>query len=362
MLSKTKIYIDKESLEIIAQDSTISDNYYKNIIEIFRRHADLYLDVTKEELDSIRKPQDLNDPGDIYTFIEGKNLPWPSSATDNFQAINNKENKPELNGSIVYILNKKEDVEKLRNKYGIWAIYIDDLSDDIFYYDYTPDLDMEYVPGNAGDGWLNILKKEVRFLPPSNSIVISDSNLLTNTKKHPETGENYFCGLVNLKALLNVLLPQNIDVTYYILIVCPPTSKLEEGKTNKNVRRWIKEIKNLRNYPIVVEFIITTKTVHSRDLYTNNYQIHLDKGFYVFEPWSRKIHKEGASHNNVKFFTYLYSPFKRGKTDIDSAIVDLRLIYNSYDAFLRNTGVSKIIDLIDEPIKSCDFSKNRIIF
>jgi hypothetical protein len=362
MLSKTKIYIDKESLEIIAQDSTISDYYYKNIIEIFRRHADLYLDLSEDELYSIREPQDLNDPGDIYTFIEGKNLPWPSSASKNFEAIQNRDCLPDITGNIVYILNKKEDVKKLRDKFGVLAIYIDELNDDILYYDYTPDLDMESIPGSAENGWQSVLKDEVHFLPPSNSIVISDSNLLTNTKKNEETGENHFCGLVNLKDLLNMLLPQNIEVPFYILIVCPPNKKLEEGKMNKLVRRWIKEMRNLRQYKIVVEFIITTKTVHSRDLYSNNYQIHLDKGFYVFEPWSKRVHKEGASHNNVRLFTYLFSPFKRGKSDIESAIVDLKLICKMYDAFLRNTGDSKIIDITEDPILPTDFSKNRIIF
>ncbi len=362
MLSKTKIYIDKESLEIIAQDSTISDYYYKNVIEIFRSHADLYLDMSEEELDSIRTPSNLNDPGDVYTFIEGKNLPWPLSAEDNFKAINENETPPDINGNIVYILNKKEDVKKLVQKYGVLAIYIDDFNDDIFYYYSEPDLDMDTVPGSDTSCWQSILKEELNVLPPFNSIVVSDSNLLTNNKKNNVTGENYFCGLENLKDLLNVLLPQKIDVTFYVLIVCPPTTKLEEGKMNKIVRRWITEIKSLRKYTIVVEFLLTAKTVHSRDLYTNYFQIHLDKGFYVFEPFSRKVHKEGASHNVIKMFTYLYSPFKRGKSEIESALVDLRLISNMYDAFLRRTGASKLVDLIDKPIESHDFSKNRILF
>ena len=362
MLSKTKIYIDKESLEIIAQDSTISDNYYKNIIEIFRRHADVYLDITEEELDSIREPLDLNDPGDIYAFIEGKNLPWPSSANDNFTALHENNGKLDINGSIVYILNKKEDVKKLRNGYGVWAIYIEDFNDDIFYYDCSPDLDMDEVPGRTENGWTNILDEEVQYIPPSNSIVISDSNLLTNNKIDKKTGENIFCGLANLKDLLDMLLPQKVDITYYVLIVCPPTKKLEEGKMNKIVRRWIKEIRLLRKYPIVVEFITTTKTVHSRDLYSNNFQIHLDKGFYVFEPSSKRVHSEGVSHNNVRLYTYLCSPFKRGKSNIEDALVDLRLIQKMYDSFLRKTGESKIIDLIDTPIQQNDISKNRILF
>lgn len=362
MLSKTKIYIDKESLEIIAQDSTISDYYYKNIIEIFRKHADLYLDITERELDSIREPENLNEPGDIFAFIEGKNLPWPSSASENFDALHKGTENLDISGSIIYILNKKEDVEKIKNKYGVWAIYVEDLNDDIFYYDYTPDLDTDVVKGKTKDGWSNILEGELSLLPPSNSIVLSDSNLLTNNKKDEVTGENYFCSLVNLKNLLNLLLPRKLDITYYILIVCPPTNRFEEGKMNKIVRKWIKEIRSLRTYPIVIEFIVTNKTLHSRDLFSSNYQIHLDKGFFVFEPWSNKVHKEGVSHNNVRFFTYLCSPFKRGKSDIDSAVMELKLIHNMYDAFIRKTGASKIIDSIEDPINSSDFSKNRIIF
>ena len=363
MLSKTKIYIDKDSLEIIAQDSTISDNYYKNIIEILRRHADLYLNVTEKDLNFIRDPKDLNDPGDIYTFIEGKSLPWPSSAIENFAALHDKEKMPDINANVVYILNNKEAVKNLRDKYGVMAIFIDDLNDDTFYYYCSPDIDMDSVPGGVTEnGWQCILREELSLLPPSNSIVVSDSNLLTNKRINNKTGENHFCGLVNLKDLLNLLLPSQIDVPYYILIVCPNTSKFEEGKTKKIVSRWVDEVRALRSYSIVVEFMLTKKTVHSRDLYTNYYQIHLDKGFYVFEPWTKKVHKEGESHNDIKIFSYLYSPFKRGKSEVDSAIIDLKVIYSKYDAFLRNTGESMLIDSSKNQIKQSDLSKNRILF
>ena len=362
MLSKTKIYIDKDSLEIIAQDSTISDNYYKNIIEILRRHAELYLDVTEEDLDFIRDPKDLNDPGDIYTFIEGKSLPWPSSAIENFAALHDKGKTPDIKANVVYILNNKENVKNLRDKYGVMAIFIEDLNDDVFNYYCSPDIDTDTVPGSAAEnGWQCILREELSLLPPSNSIVVSDSNLLTNNKID-KAGVNHFCGLVNLKDLINLLLPQKIDVPYYILIVCPNTSKFEEGKTKKLVRRWVDEIKALRTYSIVVEFILTKKTVHSRDLYTNYYQVHLDKGFYVFEPWTKKVHKDGESHNDIKIFSYLYAPFKRGKSEVDSAVVDLKVIHSKYDAFLRNTGDSTLIDSSINQIQQSDLSKNRILF
>jgi hypothetical protein len=362
MQPKTKIYIDKDSLEIIAQDSSISDNYYRKIIEIFRRHADLYLDMNDEELNSLREPKDLNDPGDIYSFIEGKSLPWPSAAIDNFNALHNNNGCPEINGNVIYILSKKDDVKKIREYYGVWAIYIDDINDDVFYYAFSPDLDRDEVPGNKNNGWYNILKDEIGLIPTSNSFVISDSNLLTNNKINQRTGENHFCSLENLRELLNLILPEKMNVPFFILIICPPTRKLEEGKMKKIVRRWIKEIKLLRQYSIIIEFLITNKTLHSRDLYANNYRIHLDKGFYVFEPWSIRIHREDISHNDMSIDTYLSSPFQRGKSLLDKAISELKLLNKKYDAFRKGTGDPYIVNLLESSIKPSDFDKNRVLF
>lgn len=357
MLSKTKIYIDKESLEIIAQDSTISNNYYKNIIEIFRTHADLYLDLTDEELESIREPIDFNNPGDIYTFIEGKSLPWPASGCKCFNELNNK---PEINGNVIYILNTKEDADRLKNTYGVLAVYIKDINDDIFYYEFAPNIDCEKVPVNAGDAWKYIFKDE--SLPPSNSMVISDSNLLTNNKINNDTGSNHFCGLVNLKELLNVLLPQSIGIPYYILILCPPSKNLEEGKMRKIVKRWIRDIKQIRPYTIVIEFLITKKTVHSRDVYSNYYRAHFDRGIYVFEPWTNRIHKEGTSHNEIDIYSYLSAPFRRGKSILDSAMVDINIFLDKYKSFLKGIGDPYLIDIDEAPLKQEDFEKNRILF
>lgn len=362
MLSKTKIYIDKDSLEIIAQDSSTADYYYKNIIEIFRRHAELYINLTEEELKDLKEPIDLSEPGDIFTFIEGKSIPWPLSGFDNFEALKQPENQPEINGNVIYILNKKEDAEKLRNKYGVWAIYIDDIDDDIFYYEFTPDLDIEEVPVNSEKAWEYIFDGENKFLPPSNSMVISDSNLLTNNKINRNTGENHFCGLVNLKNLIDLLLPQKLNVPYYILIVCPPSRSLEEGKMKKVVRRWIKELKQIRPYSLIVEFLITNKSVHSRDLYSNNYRIHFDKGFYVFEPWSRRVRRDGPSHNEINAYSYLCAPFRRGKSLVEAAMVDLNIMLKKYKSFMQGNGDPYIIDLVEEPIKQQFFWKNRVLF
>ncbi len=362
MLSKTKIYIDKDSLEIIAQDSTISDYYYKNIIEIFRRHADLYLDLTETELTDIQEPKDLNNPGDIYSFIEGKNLPWPSAANETFNAIKTNGMSPDINGNIIYILKNKNDVAKLRDCYGVWAVCIDDVNDDVFYYEFKPDLNVDTVPGMKDNGWNNILKDEIKSIPPSNSMVISDSNLLTNNIKKKGTDENHFCGLVNLTALLDLILPQKMSVPYYISIICPPTNKLEDGKMKKIITRWIDEIKVKRKYTIIIEFLLSRKTLHSRDLYANNYRIHFDRGFYVFEPWTNRVHKDDVSHNDVRVYSYLCSPFQRGKDNIMDAIDELKLLLSKYNAFLRNTGEVTLVNSKIQPVTASDYSKNRILF
>ncbi len=363
MLSKTKIYIDKESLEIIAQDSTISDYYYKNIIEIFRKHALLYINISSEEIAELREPSNLDDPGDLFNFIEGKSLPWPSSAKDNFDFLRLKEGNLDINGNVIYILNNKSDVKRIKDLYGVWAISVEDLDDNSFYYEfkYNPSSETKYAYGSTKNGWINVLGEEVTYFPPSNSVVISDSNLLTNDTKS-ESGQVHYCGLENLKELLNLVLPKTMGIPYYILVVCPNTGKLEDGKMKKVVRRWIKEIKEIRNYNIIIEFFITRKTVHPRDLYSNYFRIHMERGFYLFEPWSNKVHSEGGSHSEIKISTYLSSPFQRGQSLIESALIHLNEIKEKYKSFLRNTGDPYIIDLIEEPIKSSDYSKNRILF
>lgn len=355
MLSKTKIYIDKESLEIIAQDSSISDYYYKNIIEIFRRHADLYLDISDQELDSIREPKDLNDPGDIYTFIEGKNLPWPTSAFDNFEALHNNINNFDINGSVIYILNKKEDVKKLREDFGVWSFYIEDVNDDSFRVGFNKGLYIKEVLGKTNNGWTNLLSEAAKEFPMSNSFVISDSNLLTNDILDDNNVKHY-CGLENLKDLLSIILPQSLEVPFYILVICPPAEQV--GKMKKRITDWILEIKALRKYLIIVEFFITNKTLHDRGVYSNNYRIHLNKGFYVFIPWTCKVHVDGDSFNKIDIKSYLHSPYDEGDSILDLAIMELNRIAKKYDRFIRETGDPYIV----VPVDKVHYNKNRILF
>ena len=363
MFKKTKIYIDKTSLEIIAQDSTIADNYYKNIIEIFRSNADMYIDATEEELEQMKEPEDLNDPGDIFTFIERRNLPWPTAASEKFEDFQQSEDSQhdephiEKNGNVIYILDVKPEFAKnIREHYGVWVLSVDEMNDDIFCYSFNKHFNRPEVRGKSKNGWENLLAGETTYLPPSNSFVLSDSNLLTNEILDADNKKHYR-GLENVKDLLDVVLPSKSNIPFYILLISPAKTE-QVGKMKKIIARWIDEVKILRNYPIIVEFFITSKTLHSRQLYANNYRIYLDKGFYVFEPWSTKVHLDGESFNKIDIKSYLNSPFDRGDSILDVALAELDEIKKKYNKFLKGTGDPSIVI----PLKENEYSKNRILF
>ena len=357
MFCKTKIYIDRDSLEIIAQDSTIADNYYKNVIEIFRRCAEVYIDLSDEELNEIKEPEDLNDTNDIFAFIETRNLPWPIAAKEHFDFFREDSSKVKVEGNIVYILNiSKDDSERIRQSLGVWMLSVNEMSDDVFRYVFNKHLNVKEIPGPSTNGWCNLLKDEVPLLPPSNSFVLSDSNLLANDVLDENKAKHYR-GLENVKDLLSVILPQSMSIPFYILILCPGRSD-QVGKMKKIISKWVEEVKGCRSYPIIIEFLTTSKTLHARDLYANNYRIELDRGFYVFEPWSNKVHTDDMSFNKVDIKSYLSSPFDRGDSVLDIANTELVKIRTKYMKFISQTG-----DPISQyPISEEFYSKNRILF
>lgn len=354
MLSKTRIYIEKVSLEIIAQNSTRTGMHFRNVIEIFRKHADLCLNVTEQDLDAIQNPQNLDEPGDIFSFIQGYDLPWPSSASNKFEAIRNNSNDKDINGNVIYILNNVTEVNNLKELYGVWAILDEDVDDSILCYSFNKAFDKPTVP----NGWNGVFSNIAIKLPPSNSFVISDSNLLKNTILDRQN-EKYFCGLENVKDILSILLPRTLSacVPFYIIVICEP-KELQPGKTKKIITKWIKEVCSLRKYEIIIEFFTSKYTLHSRNLYANNYSIALDRGFYVLRPWTNQVNINDDSFNKMNVSTYLCSPFDDGDSILTISLTELERVRKRYLKFLNNVGDPIMI----EPIDPNHYSKNRILF
>lgn len=203
-------------------------------------------------------------------------------------------------------------------------------------------------------------------MPPSNSCVITDSNLLTNDIIDDKRNK-YFKGLENLKDILYCILPEKFKSIYYVLIICPPKQNLPYKDLSKIIKQWITDIKNARPY-VEIEFITTSKTLHSRNLYSNYYTLNLDKGFYVFEPWSTTVHRDGDSFNKLNIKSYLSEPFKRGDSELSTANDDLERLKVKYEEMLeyRGNNVDDTLKLsrttIYEPINEDAFNKNRILF
>lgn len=359
MQPKVKIYIEKSSLEIIAQNSSNPKVYFRNVIEIFRKYADIYLDTTANDLNMMQNPKDLNDPGDIFTFIQGYGLSWPNAANDKFDALRNNTNQMDINGNVIYILNNITEIKKFKEKYGVWAILDKDVHDDIFGFSFGKSLNLEKV-GKTNNGWINILSPITNDFPPSNSFVLSDGQLLFNNIID-KNKQKCYCGLENLKELLSIILPNTLDVPFYLLIMC---NKIDDPQMVGIISKWVKDVQKLRKFEIVIEFFTTSKTLHSRDLYANNYRIEVDRGFYVFKlnkvnnSVTNIVNRDGASFNKIDIKTYLSAPFDKGDTILDIALTELDSIKGKYNKFLKNTGDPKIIVAIDPKY----YSKNRILF
>lgn len=357
METKTNIYIDTESLVRIAQDSSISPGYYRNIIEIFRRHANLFIDKSEEEIEEYKNPSDLNDVGDLFNFIEEANsLEWPKSALSTFTEIasdmSNYENYP----NSIFILDSPIDyAKKIRGNYGVWVVSIQEMQDNIFFLDHGDVFNMRKYEGKHTNGWDNVFE-EVPQLPPSNSIVITDSNLLSNNYVDREDQTLRFHGLENVKSILSHILPLECSISFYILVICPPCNNPNYIEA---VKDWVNEVKGLRDYTLVVEFLTTSKTLHPRELFSNYYRMRLDRGFYVFKANSNIVNINGPSFNDFTISTYLHSPFGSGKSLLTRTNRELNSLKDIYGYMLRNTGET----IMHEPkVKESEMSKNRVIF
>lgn len=357
METKTNIYIDTESLVRIAQDSSISPGYYRSIIEIFRRHANLFIDKSEEEIDEYKNPSDLNDVGDLFNFIEEANsLEWPKSALCTFTEIASDTSNFENYPNSIFILDSPIDyAKKIRCNYGVWVISIREMKDDVFFLKHQKQFKFEVYEGKHANGWDNIFE-EVPQLPPSNSIVISDSNLLTNNYVDRKDHTLRFHGLENLKSILSHILPLECSISFYILVICPPGNNPNYIEA---VKEWVNEVKGLREYTLVVEFLTTSKTLHPRELYSNYYVLNLDRGFYVFKANTNKVNIDGPSFNKLTISTYLHSPFDTGESLLELTHQELESLKDIYGYMLRKTGRA----IMHEPIvEESEMSKNRVLF
>lgn len=171
------------------------------------------------------------------------------------------------------------EVERLQKSYGVCCICGDCPSIATLI-----DTNDEYTTNNTeplGQGWGTVLQSFRNI--PSNALLLTDRYLFTN--------ESYRMGngIVNVKAILDVLLPQRLLCEYHVTIVFD-VEKLHSDFTFNDIVERLEEVKQSlhRDYPIVMEVLGINSTcpiymkLHNRRIVSNYYIVKVEHKLAAF--------------------------------------------------------------------------------
>ncbi len=210
------------------------------------------------------------------------------------------------------LLVNNSDVAKLFRDYlGFWAANPKDMKDDFFYLDHSMLFARgEIIEGPTDNGWGNYLYQIRNNIPPCNTFVFNDRHLLfQNNQRNIERGVKF--GLNNLRRLLGEIMPQELKMmVFHILVYCQHPS-LDIETTNNHLIQFTKDIKQLRSYPIEVEFVFD-RACHQRNLISNYFYFNPERGFNAF---NNRNPTQLSGENDFKFKSYLNNPLASGDSD-----------------------------------------------
>jgi hypothetical protein len=344
------VYAEKEIFEEIV----LYNEKYPNWYSIFRNHAEICLNLTKEEL----MLEEIPDTPifEFYKATGGKSL---IPLNEYFQSIydNNAEitNKPR---AAFFLEVTPEQASDMQNKFGIIVQSSESINDRALTGSFYKNLlkDMVYEDGTRS-GWQHLMNFN---LPPSNAMVISDNYLFAHTEK----GQNI--GKANFLNMANAILPANLEIPYHIIIFANdnPDKNHQTAKALKwceKISRELKsELSDLRPYEIIVE-VVFTSTLHRRKLILNYVNATADSGFAVF---NINDHKTVRSNNDFRFDSIFSDVInKLGDTDFktaESVLAELKKKAQSLHEYLKNADAT-VNHIILGDCKSDKSIRNRLI-
>lgn len=359
MDSKATIYAEKTALTDVLRKAFTKDGL-DNIVEIFKSHSTICIDLTEAELDSIFNPADLDNLDDLFTIFNAYDISVPIALSDFFEQLNQKEETIVSKPNAFFLRDcPSQDAQILRDKYGVWVISKEEVTNRMFESlsfkdEFIPDTDY----GKGNNGWKNIINNNGLKLPPSNSLIISDNFLLSNERN------GHILGLANLTHLLDAILPQKLSIPYYILVLGQGKDE-KEAILIKRVTEWKDSLSAAlnRSYDIHVEFVFSKKLIHRRILYMNYSFIGTEKGFKLFEPLSNRVYRDGDARNSAWAYTFFHDPFRAGRREHQLANDDIECVKDiyktarsNYDDGLKIVGIPKFVGA---PLGTT-FSPNRI--
>lgn len=352
MHKKIRIIAEKDAIIQLCFNKEFNDG--RVLKYIFRILAEILLIMDEAELDS----EWSNSESELRKFFDAYDIPRPRAISGLKQIYKNPSICTELDPFALWLFNKSEqDIINFREFLGVWALSPKSLSEDYFSLEHPREYDKgQIIEGSKNNGWGNYLDELPKALPPINSIILNDRHLLLNTNESNAL-RNGFYGLNNLKELFNELLPQSLKVPFHILIFCQHP-QMSIMNTDTIVNQFIKDVKGLRNYTIIIEFVYD-KSRHKRDLYTNYFRFWVDRAYNAF--YNREMKKLNGE-NDFKIVTYLNNPFSSGDTEYDSARSKIKKIHEQCkEAFMNPNFTPTSEELtIRVQTESSDFLENRL--
>lgn len=183
-----------------------------------------------------------------------------------------------------YMLDKNTvECQNIENKYGVLALNAKTVTDRRYFF--------------KGDGFS--LDKTVRYnqryltfkeklSQPCNSLIIIDPYLLI-TRKEIKDGEVYYPGIANnLESLLDAILPNKLEIDFYLTIVSCLKELNEVKRVYEKIKKCLKRIR--KDLFVKLGFFYTGKgydhrieSFHSRHIISNTFAIDSEDGLDLFD-------------------------------------------------------------------------------
>jgi len=278
------IYIDKDFFDTVV----IDEIEFANITSALYSSSPIFLSIDDKTYDLEIEDEESC----ISIFLLGSACgAIPKSGIDIIDLILKDPLNIEKHSTDTFILNIETDkVKKIKSQFGVSlysSISFEDTKFD------SNELELVY----KSEMEISIDDLQQSLLPiktdGSNSLIINDRNLFSNEYNAATfRGDKDFknVGVVNVIDILESILPDKLDLEYHVLILTEQnTDSQKQKRLNKAIIEVTNQIKELRDYSIIVEFIIyhaSTKFfshTHNRRLITNCHFGKVEHGFDLFE-------------------------------------------------------------------------------
>jgi hypothetical protein len=285
------IYSDKDIFENVISSSDIYPNWNK----IINNHSTICLDINDTDLD-----MELgNSDSILFLFLQSNAREIDLVPLDGyFQTIYaNPETVVDKPRSVFFLNIDSNRALSLQEENGVIIQSKDNIDDEVLLGSYFKDLPKSSICETGTKlGWQSMINFN---LPPSNSLIISDNYLFKNEENKILIGEQ------NTINLINAILPLKLNIDYHILIIAEDNRKSHVWCENLKNKISL-EIKALRPFPIIIEFLFST-TIHKRVILSNYLNGACDKGFSVFSTRDNKTVRDDNDFRLDRVFSSIHS-------------------------------------------------------